>query len=183
MMMDTVFDKLLSHEVTVLRPVGGITGDLNVTSVSYEDVYGVAKRARLMPVRESVDQGILGLFPEATHLLYCGRLDLRAGYRVERELAEGSLAQAAQAGDEVVQVQAGGGFEQGQIVELSEGGTVEACHVTSVEGDLLSLASPLANAFGVGASVRAVERYRVLGVEDEGGAAHHLRAVLAEVAL
>jgi len=181
--MDTIFDKLLTHEVTIQRPVGGTTGHLNVTNVTYEAVYPSTKRARLMPVRETIDQSILGMFPQATHLLYCGLLDLREGYRVERELAASSLAQAAQVGDESIQVQDASSFRQGQVVELSQTGAREKCDVTGVQGNLLSLASPLANAFGVGASVRAVERYDVLGVEDEAGAAHHLRAVLREAAL
>ena len=181
--MDSTFRQLLRHEVTLQRPVSGTTAGGNVTGVTYEDVYADAQPARIVPVRTLLSGGILGAFPEATHVLYCEPLDLKAGYRVERELAATALAQAAQAGDEEIAVADDTGLQQGHVIELSAGEVTEAAEVRGVGDDLLALAGPLAHGFSVGTPVRAALRYDVLGVEDEAGAGHHLRVVLRETAL
>jgi tRNA-binding EMAP/Myf-like protein len=181
--VDPVFASLLIHNVTVKRPTESKTGELNLGAADYEDVYPNAVPARVVPARSTIDAGILGAFPDATHLAYCGIIDAAPGYLIERTLASSALAAPAAPGATQVSVASSTDFRVGHVVELGAEPESERAHVVEVQVGMLRLQSPIVHAFAEGDPVRAVLRFDVLGVEDEAGAGHHLRLTLRERAL
>ena len=181
--MDPVFASLLIHNLTVRRPIESKTGELNLGAADYEDVYPNAVPARVVPARATIDAGILGAFPDATHLAYCGIIDAAPGYLIERMLASSVLAAPAPPGATQVSVASSADFRVGHVAELVAASESERAHVVGVQVGTLSLQSPLVHGFAQGDLVRAVLRFDVLGVEDEAGAGHHLRLTLRERAL
>ena len=177
-MADRIFEALLIHKVRILRPQTGSRRDRNLRQPAYVPVYPQAQKGRVMPLRVETEQTILGAFPGATHALFTGVLDIRPQYRVRRELAMTKLVEPTQPGILSAQLQTVSQVQPGQVLMLSFEGQTEAVSVESVSGSVVTLRQALDKGFPAGADVEVLEEYEVLGVEDEGGAGHHLKSIL-----
>jgi hypothetical protein len=179
-MADAAFLSALIHEVAIKRPVAGSTGDLNLQSAQYADVYATRKRCRIMPAGGSTDPGLLGRFPDATHLMYCERLDVKPNYLIELELAQTTLSRAVQAGATQLPVAETTGLDVGSIIEVSDGANADQAQVTLVDSGVLHISPALSHAFTAGSAVRCGRCFDVLHVADEAGARHHLKVIMRE---
>ncbi len=179
-MADVAFLRTLIHEVAIKRPLTGSTGDGGLESAVFTDVYPTRKRCRIMPVTGSSHPSILGRFPDATHVMYCEKLDVRPNYRIELELANTVLSVEADVGATYLTVQSTLGLEIGSIIEVSDGVQMDQTRVNSMDMNVLEIEPPLAHAYAAGSTVRAVRTFDVLTREDEAGAGHHLRVIMRE---
>jgi hypothetical protein len=90
-------------------------------------------------------------------------------------LAATALAAAADASLEGIEVEDASAISAGSRLQLSAGAAFFETVATAVAGTAVTLQDPLPVAFPAGASVDVVSSYEVLGVEDDGGAGHHVR--------
>lgn len=179
-MADAAFLRTLIHEVAIKRPLAGSTGDGGLESVVFSEVYPTRKRCRVMPVTGASHPSILGRFPDATHVMYCEKLDVRPNYRIELELANTALSLDADAGATHLTVQSTLGLETGSIIEVTDGEQTDQARVNNVDMNILEIEPALTHAFATGSTVRAVRTFDVLTREDEAGAGHHLRVIMRE---
>ena len=179
-MPDPVFLNTLIHEVAIKRPVAGSTGDGDLQSTDYTDVYSTRKRCRIMPAAGGTDTGLLGRFPDATHVMYCEKLDVKPNYLIELELASTTLALDAETGATELTVASTIGLDVGSIVEIADETHTDEAQVILVDVNVLHITPALTYSYAAGSTVRAMRHFDVLHSADEAGEGHHLKVIMRE---
>ena len=179
-MPDPVFLNTLIHEVAIKRPVAGSTGDGDLQSTDYTDVYSARKRCRIMPAAGGTDPGLLGRFPDATHVMYCEKLDVKPNYLIELELASTTLSVDAEAGATELTVASAIGLDVGSIIEINDETNTDAAQVTLVDLNVLHISPALTYGYAAGSTVRCAREFDVLSSQDEAGEGHHLKVIMRE---
>ena len=171
-MTDYLFDEMLNRRANVTRPTVEVDGDGLAREAQYQGVGSVALRVR--PVRATLDAGLLGKWPRATAVAYLAPGTARALDRLAVVLAATALAEAAGEGDTSITVEDATGIEAGATLQISEGAGFCEAVAEAVDGAAVTLRDALETGFAAGASAEVVASYEVLGVEDQGGAGHHV---------
>ena len=179
-MSDTAFLSTLIHEVAIKRPIAGSTGDGDLQSTDYADAYPDRKRCRIMPAGGGTDPGLLGHFPDATHVMYCEKLDVRPNYLIELELASTTLGVDADPGATELTVASTTGLDVGSLIQIADETHTDEAQVTLVDVDVLHIEPALTYGYAAGSGVRSARTFDVLSVGDEAGAGHHLKVIMRE---
>ena len=177
-MSDLTFAELLEDTVNLSRPNIEVESDLQVAAPTYELVQtGVAARLRL--ILTDIDRGLLGRFPAATAIGYLLMTDLQANDQLAQVVATTELTAAALNGADTLTVASTAGFAAGGFAQLRAADHWAEVVIAAVPDEqTLELAEPLAAGFAENDIVEAVVSYQVLGVIDESGIGHHLKAIL-----
>jgi hypothetical protein len=176
-MGDYLFDEVLNRRGNVTRPVVEVGGE----GLAREARYELAKAAvplRVRPARATLDYGLLGKWPQATAVAYLRPGQAQALDRIGVVTGATALAESAEEGATEITVESAMGIGAGARLHLREGAAFAEAVVEAVEGESVTLREALETGFGAGASVETVVSYEVLGVEDEGGEGHHVRAAV-----
>lgn len=176
-MKDRNFE-MLAQDETLLGQAEVAAGlELQVAAPSFRWVASV--KAMVQPVRAGSSAGLLGRFPESTHVAYLAQAEgLQTGDELVRVHGRTQLLEAAARGAQELKVADASGLVAGADLGLGEGLTQEVQRVAAVEGDTVQLAGALREVQGEGTQVAGLQRFEVLGVEDESGRGHHVRVVL-----
>lgn len=180
-MGDAAWAVLLGHDLSIERAVVASGPELGVANPEYEPVTEV--KGLVQPLGATARAGLLGLYPESTHVVYVegSEPEVTAGDLVVRLSAEGALAEATEAGAELIAALCGVTLVAGDEVEIGEGDQREVRRVVDVAEEGVELDRPLAGAHEAGSRVALRQRYEVLGAEDEAGRGHHWRVVVRRV--
>ena len=177
-MSDLIFEGLLEDTVNLSRPQIEVENDLQVAVPTYELVQ-VGLPGRVRPILVDIDRGLLGRFPRATAVGYLLMTDLQPNDRLAQVVASTVLTEEALNGVDTLTVAATDGFAAGYFAQLRDVAHWEEVVIAAVaDEETLELAEPLAVDFAENDVVEAVVSYEVLGVLDESGVGHHLKAVL-----
>ncbi len=180
-MTEAAFETLLCHRVRIKRPTVALDGVLSPADAEYVATTAGELEARVSPATAQAERGVLGQAAQATHFMYVAPTELGPNYRVEQVGLKTELASAAEAGATVVRVSDAGELRPGDLIELQDSGEAQQRVVVEVKAEELTIEPALAAALGAGSDVTQLRAYRVLTVEDEAGAGHHMRALLEEL--
>ncbi len=176
-MTDGCFVALLRDVVCVRKPrvVLSSTGSPQtpVYALEAEDV-----PCCLQPAGSKTRDTLIGEIEGATHVAYLEPLDVSVGdLVVERVLAD-VLTEPVSAGDVSLAVAVPEGFSRGDRLEIGDGVDSELGMAGTVSEDGIALCEPLTAGHDEDEGVYSVAAYEVVGVRDEAGCGHHLRADL-----
>jgi len=176
-MRDGNWQSLMRQKACRERPLVGVGADLRVAEAEY--LRGEEMAVCVQPRGVGAAAGWLGLYPDATHVVYLAAPAerLEAGERLSVVAGETALSAASTHGDSEIIVDDGRGFVPGVVVAVGDMWR----RVLKVEGRKVTLTSELEHACAVGTPVRRMRRYLVLGSEDEAGQGHHLRVAVREI--
>ena len=177
-MNDPIFAELLEDTVNLSRPQVEVEPDLQVAAPSYELLEAEAV-ARVRPIAVGLDRSWLGRFPRASAVAYLLLTDLQPNDRLGQVVTSTVLTEAALPGTDTLTVAATAGFAGGIFAHLLGASGWEETAIAAVgDEETLELVEPLIGGFAEDDVVQAVVSYEVLGVVEEAGAGHHLKAVL-----
>ena len=174
-MEDAALTSMLTHELVLKRPRVDVDTLLDPESAQYETARSA--QGRVMPLRLADHVGVLGRFPEATHRIFVPVTEVRANYRVEHRIRETTLASDVLAGEDAIGLTSATGFHVGDLLEIGSDQPAARVTIVALDGSEATVEPALPLGAMQGDPVRSIALYDVLGVEDEAGAAHHLRVV------
>lgn len=172
---------LLAHDLGLERATVASGPELGVANPEYVPVASV--RGLVQPISTMARAGLLGLYPEGSHVVYLAGVvpEIAVGDLVVRRFAQGTLAEALEVGDQVIQVSGTLSPMAGDEIEIGESAAREVRRVTGGSEAGFVLDRPVEAAHEEGSAVALRQRYEVLGVEDEAGQGHHRRVVVRRV--
>ncbi len=178
--MDAAFERLLTDEATITRPQVELDGEGGPKTPRYEDT-GTTVRVRIVAAGTASEDDLLGRTEDVTHLVYAEVADVRPSDRLVTRPGATTLSEDAGAGATVLAVACTSGFLDGQRIEVGAGDCADEVTVVSVGEGELTVSPGLAEGHVEGEAVCVLQRYEVMAVEDEAGAAHHLRMAVRRV--
>ena len=179
-MSDKVFRGLLIHEAEILRPTVELDPDGVPKTPTFQTLVPAAA-CRLTPARAVSSDELLGRTGDASHVLYLEPMDVRVADRITIRPVRTSLSEDAPQGSTELKVTESTGLAAGNKIEVGCGDAAEVHMIASVSGKTIILREQLEQEHLSGEAVSMPRHYEVLGVTDEGGAGHHLRAVVKEL--
>ncbi len=169
-MADATFDELLTETAQIERPVVELDAEGGPRTPTCQPT-GESVRVRIADARTLSERGLLGRAEDVTHVIYARIADLRAADRLVTRPVTTALAEDVEAGESTLPVEATDGIRDGMCVELG----AQEMTVRAVGAGELTVTPPTNADHEAGESVRVIERYLVMAVEDAAGAGHHLR--------
>lgn len=176
-MADPCFEGLLRDVVSIRRPEVALSPGGSPRTPVYGFLTGDVP-CSLQPVSSTFRDTLIGALERITHVAYLQPTDLRPGDLLVEHLMADALSEAASEGDQTVKVVGGTEFSVGDGLEVGGGEGSELSLSTWISNGTIGLSTPLEFSHEAGSPVSSIVGYEVLGVWDEAGYGHHLRATL-----